>query len=495
MMDGAGPETGKASTPVQMGGETMQTQVRVALVIVLGVAVQIGPMWGGSRAGAAEADAWWRPEADFRPVQPLHFDIADDLCWLWLPARICAAEGIVVLGTGVHQRILPWRRLEVLPIDLRWFRPWLLDALGPKHTVTLIISSEELRSGRHDRLIEKLIDRGGAVLLVHPTLDDAERLNQLAGLGGMAWDDVDHEAWLYGIRSVLDGGGGAHESNFVLLRGSEDDSGEFSLRKRGHGRLDEDETAWLLERIGRNPPVTQRAASIPGAQAACEGVDPQSCINQLANAKHTSAILSNRGDAQQVDNYIYSARSFLNAEDLYYVAQELQYVPGNCGGPPSLFVAVGNAGASVPISGVTQASPGSTQETTTVTSGVSFGLGGQAGYEGGGAFNVAPSLTFSHSKTATVPPVEISNLTNIVTAVPGWSFTTTATKFAENNQYTTAWIWTVRLNDYTSNAQTFDFVTESHMNTFSCNPGPGMVLTLRSSVDQPFPTKTVEAPV
>jgi hypothetical protein len=480
-----------------MGGKAVQTQARVALAIALGVAVQSGPIWGGSSAGATEADAWWRIEVDFRPVvRPWHFDAADDLCWLWLPARICAAEGIVVLGPGVNRRILPWRRLEVLPVDLRWFRPWLLDALGPEHTVTLIISSEELRSGRHDRLIEKLIDRGGAVLLIHPTLEDAERLNQLAGLAGAAWDNVDHEALLYAVRNALDDDGRTHETNFVLLRGSEDDSGAFFLRKRGHGRLDEDETAWLLERIGRNPPVTQRAASIPGAQASCEGVDPQSCINQLADAKHTSLMLAYKGDYQQVDNYIYSARSFFNQEDLYYVAQELQYIPGDC--TTRLYIPmqgiVSNHVVPPLMPSVTQASPGSTQETTTVTSGVSFGLGGQAGYASGKAlFNVAPSLTFSHSKSTTVPPVEVQNLT--VSGVPQWVFFTDQTKENENNHYTTAWIWTVKLDDYSSDNQTFDFSTGSKMTSPCSGPVEGFTLGLYSSVHQPFPTKTVEAPV
>jgi hypothetical protein len=495
MMDDAGPE--REVPAFQIGGKAMHTQVRVALAIALGIAVQTGPMWGGSSAGATEGDAWWRPEADFRPIRPWHFDGVDDLCWLWLPARICAAEGIVVLGPDVDRRILPWLRLEVLPVDLRWFRPWLLDALSPERTVTLVISSEELWSGQHDRLIEEVIDRGGAVLLIHPTLDDAERLDQLAGLSGTAWDDGEHEALLYGVRNALDDDGRAHETNFVLLRGSEDGFGG-GRRPWFRSRLNEDETAWLLERIGRNPPVTRRAASIPGAQASCEGVDPQSCINELANAKHTSAKLSggiNNVDSQQVDNYIYSARSFINQEDLYYVAQEGQYVPGNCIGLAFiLFVGVNNEGASVPISTVTQPSPGSTQETTQVTSGVSFALGGQAGYQGGGAFNVAPSLTFSHSKTTTVPPVEVSNITDIVSAAPRWVFGTSDSDAGEDNDYTTAWIWTVNLDDYTSATQRFDFVTTSEMANSWCSPG-GFVLTLRSSVDQPFPTKTVEAPV
>jgi hypothetical protein len=90
--------------------------------------------------------------------------------------------------------------------------------------------------------------------------------------------------------------------------------------------------------------------------------------------------------------------------------------------------------------------------------------------------------------------VEIQNQTDIINATPRWVFVTFDSDAGEDNDYTTAWIWTVNLDKYTSDTQTFDFVTRSQMATTFCNP-VGFVLTLRSSIDQPFPTKTVEAPV
>lgn len=476
----------------------MQNKVKWLMAIALGVALQSGAPLGGSSAGATDAEARLRAAANFRAVNPPR------LCRFGLPAHICAAEGIVVFAPGVDRRILSLDRRGLLSVDLRPFTPWLLQALDPERTVTLVISSRELRSGRYDRLIEAFVDRGGGLVVTSPALEDVERLEQLTGLGATTWDG-DHKALLYGVRNAIDGER-VHETSFVLLRSSEDGTrGSARSKKRQQvarnpllrSVLNEDETAWLLERIGRNPPVTRRAATIPGAQASCEGVDPQSCINELANAKHTSARLSgglDNVDSQQVDNYIYSARSFINGEDLYYVAQELQYVPGRCSVSLSILeVDVSNSGASVP-STVTQPSPGSTQETTQVTSGVSFGLGGQAGYQGGGAFNVAPSLTFSHSATTTVPPVEVQNLTDIVKSTPRWTFNTSETDAGEDNDYTTAWIWTVKLDDYTSNTQTFDFVTTSTMAHLLCSEN-GFALGLKTRVDQPFPTKTVEAPV
>ena len=460
----------------------MQTKLKWLLAIALGVTLQSSPLWGGLGASATEADALSRPGVDRRSCT--------------LPARICAAEVIVVITPGVDRRIVDWRRSEVVVVKLHQFRTSYFDALGSEHTVALMISSEELRSGRHSQSIEQFIDRGYAVVVANPALGDAERLKQLTRLGGAAWD-VNHEALLYGVRNAFDDLGRAHTMSFVLLRDSEGGAGGLLKKPKRGSRLNEDETAWLLERIGPHPPVTLRDINIPGSQASCEGADPQSCINELAIAKHTSVKLSANADSQEIDNYIYAARSFVNQEDLYYVAQELQYTVGDCGLPlEDILVGLPtNAGTSVPISTVTQTSPGSTQETTTVTSGVNFTLGGSAGYQAGKpSFNVAPSLTFLHSSTTTVPPVLIENLTDTQTATPQWLFDATFnTSPGLDNDYTTAWIWTVKLDDYTSATQTFDFVTTSTMVTM-CNFG-GFEMTLRSSVDQPFPTKTIEAPV
>lgn len=475
----------------------MRTVVKWLMAIALGVALQSGAPLGGSSAGATDAEAKFRPNANFRAVNPPR------LCRFGLPAHICAADGIVAFAPGVDRRILSLGRTGLLSVDLRPFAPWLLKALDPERTVTLVISSRELRSGRYNRLIEAFVDRGGVLVVTNPVLEDVERLEQLTGLGATTWEG-DHKALLYGVRNAIDGER-VHEMSFVLLRGSDDGTrGSAQSKKRRQGGrdawlrsvLNEDETAWLVERIGQNPPVTQRATSIPGSQSSCEGVDPQSCINELALSTHTSVKLSQDTDSLEVDNFIYSARSFGNEEDLYYVAQDLQSIVGCDIAGNFALTQIESEGASVPISSVILPSPDTTEETTTVTSGVSFGLGGSAGYQSGaGKFDVSASAAFSHSTTTEVPSVQILNATDINTATPIWAFFVSVGKVVvgSDSNYSTAWIWTVSRDAYNSDAQKFDFVTTSGLAN-SCNPD-GFFVNLTSNVDQPFPTKTIEEPV
>ena len=486
----------------------MPTNLMWRPVCVFGLALHFGMTlpWGGSGALASDAD---------------------DSCRL--SEQTCASEGLVIITPGAD-RLVHWGSagIDFRPIALRWFGPSILDRLGPDHSITLLLGREELRSGRLDALIEEIHALGGAVIVTHPSLADAGRLNELVGARGAAWDAVAGEPRLYGLREAV-GDDRSHPMAFVLFP----DPSE--LRRT----LTERETEWLLERIGRSPPALERnpaldasatrarwSISAPSvmvgflldelrgllvrpaiAQAASQcQTDPEGCLTQIAQSIHSSLIKTVLENTVELDNFIWSARSFDNEQDFYYVDQEIQY--STCPTSQSqVFVAIENT-PTIGVASTIQPSPGTTEETTTVTSGVNFGIGGNTGYANGFTFNVAPSLSISQTKETTVPPVEIENQTDPASGVTAWEFTIgeVLVPGGDDVSFDTAWIWAVDLSAYGSDQDQFVFSSEVGGVSFfflepgNCqsNEGPGLAAldaTLTSSLDQPFPTETIEAPV
>lgn len=159
-----------------------------------------------------------------------------------------------------------------------------------------------------------------------------------------------------------------------------------------------------------------------------DGDSPTDELTQLGASVMTHALKSDRhGNQLQVVNNIWAARSFDtdSAYDYHYVEQTMTNLSGN----DDVGIAVTTASntlespSSDPI--VETTSPGTTQNATTYTSGISYGLSGNAGYQtGAGLLTASPSLSISKSTSTTVEPTNIENREDPATGVTEWKYTT-----------------------------------------------------------------------
>ncbi len=148
-----------------------------------------------------------------------------------LSAPVCAKEGIVILGPRAG-RITNWEpSTDFLPIEASsGLAGYTLDHLGSDQSAALVLGRADLAFRRYDQLIRRIFARGGAVVVTHPTLLDAARLDEVAGIRGARWRSFDR-ARLYGVRMAQAVDGRSHPTTFVLLAEPPGGSGR-SLRPR-----------------------------------------------------------------------------------------------------------------------------------------------------------------------------------------------------------------------------------------------------------------------
>jgi hypothetical protein len=175
---------------------------------------------------------------------------------------------------------------------------------------------------------------------------------------------------------------------------------------------------------------------------------------QQADAYQTSVVQhNNQGHAIQIVNTFYSARSFTNQKDVYYVEQEIA-VQGTTSAP-TIQATSDNAMLDPVGSPLTRApSPQSSAQETTITSEVSQSIGGSIGFTQGEGFNATleAGVTISNSKTVTVPPVSVTYKGNLVTGDTSWAYATTGSQKIRTSTFYNQWLWEVPFSLYSTGA-------------------------------------------
>ncbi|WP_165233769.1 calcium-binding protein [Aquisphaera insulae] len=332
-----------------------------------------------------------------------------------------------------------------------------------------VVGAADLRNARIVGLLKGSYDAGQTISLANATQADANTLADLLGdprpvvfSGGLAKVD------LVSFRKVSQDGQQVYSIDVMApVQGARLKPGQ---RAAGAKALKQGDRLHLATVFTPTPKASTVTLT-----------DANNNLIQLAKAYQSSTLQSNQhGDNIQVVNLAYAARSFQNQLDIYYVSQEIDSFiaapaigqAGNPPFPPYVYAAWGN-GVTNTLTGLTPStttpvltlspSPQTTETASTVTSGVSFSIGGSVGFNQaqGGIAGLSLGLTISNSTTKTVPPMTVTYSGDPATSETKWSYVIGHENLPQPSQtlsFVTGWIWEVPTGNYAQNptALTFD---------------------------------------
>jgi len=258
---------------------------------------------------------------------------------------------------------------------------------------------------------------GHAIALTGATADEAELLRGLLGhTSGAGWDASIRRVELVALRRAIRADGRLDETvTIVFPRVAVD----LPPRQAARGRRTAD-----ARTIASLSAVFSRTQLVPDPAPGDDG--PAQNLLNLANSYQSSGITSDdAGNSVQVFNSVWAVRSFQNQTDLYYLQQELDVEwGGQYPSPLRGWQNYADAFQRFQDTSILQPSPQSTTETTTETYGVSYTVGGSAGWNQMQGFNAlgSGSVTISKSKTIAIPPIQIQNLTEFSQAWGRWTY-------------------------------------------------------------------------
>lgn len=234
---------------------------------------------------------------------------------------------------------------DAIHVSRRARRTRVVELLQRRHAVLplrhapghVVVTAEDLASADVRRLVRESYEGGYVVGITSAREDHARLLAALAGATSTVFlgsPEVSEEPGAAGeATTALDARRADDLAGAVVLlrRHDEDGGGGYRIhslwveavasRASGKAGLD-----WLGPRFQRGAP-----AALPGATSLCAA--PQSCLQEVAQAKvfeaHTSV---SNGDVIEMQNEIYSTRSFGQGLDYYFVNQTGTYNLNNPAG-------------------------------------------------------------------------------------------------------------------------------------------------------------------
>jgi hypothetical protein len=167
-------------------------------------------------------------------------------------------------------------------------------------------------------------------------------------------------------------------------------------------------------------------------------------LTTLADSYTVTAENSNSAGSQvQITDTVFDVRSFLNSSDFYYVEQEADY---RVGGSQEGGIWENMADSQIYSMQPTelQTTPSSTGCTTSTTSGVTWSVGGSAGwnYEQIANATISGGVSVNNSKTISCPNIQIVNKSNLATGLTQWTYSL-LNQGAEKISFYNQWIWEI----------------------------------------------------
>ena len=301
----------------------------------------------------------------------------------------------------------------------------------------VVVSAADLDDPVFADLLTFARDFGQTIAIVDAFQDEVDSFaNRFGGSNGAncvaPFDTSTIE--LYGLQDTM-ARRGALSSSYCLV-GLSGLSREVELSTR----------LWLRERFALSAPEPT-----PGIEPVTLSADDSVNIVELATAVHCSFSNPNGPDDTGIaqDVYVTGARSFINAQDIYYIQNELQYTQGtstaqNYGYEVDQFGATGVLDFS---SGLSQSQPATTtafessfsnSSSTTESGSVGFNAEGPTATVGG-------SATQGQTVTYSIPPTTILNQS--VNPLPAWDFNRQSSS-GQTYGPNTSWLWTVPWDAY-----------------------------------------------
>lgn len=321
-------------------------------------------------------------------------------------------------------------------------RPLPLGADAPPGPMAL--GASDLSDPRVADLARRSYEAGHTISLTDGTAEDAAALHALLGHeGGIDWDPGVPRMDLISVRMSIRPDGGTNLAT-ELVAPREEIPLPPGLALPGRTRADRATVEELSQTFASTP--------ILPVQAPGDGGASNNLINLATSYQSRSLKTDTTGDSVQVTNNVWSARSFLNRVDLYYVLQEFDmgfggYFPLKSweGGVVSFQRPKGTS--------IIQDSPQSNQQATTETASVSYTAGGSLGWNQTQGVNasISGSVTITNSKTTTIPPVQIRNETDFANANAAWEYVVNQLSVQpEGLTFFDSWIWEVPFDSYGS---------------------------------------------
>lgn len=342
----------------------------------------------------------------------------------------------------------------------------------------IVLGPADLDEARIEPLLREAYDAGQAVALTNATAAHAARLRSLLGHRGAAdGPEGDATAALIFVRKAPRPGGAIDHSTGIFAHSP--------IPAQAPG----DPSGRTIELLSR---VFSAGAIVPEPP----GDTPENNLIQLADS-YTSRTTAENEDGSQVQivNSVWNVRAFEQQQDLYYVLQEVDYYwsaqqPAEVLWTNSANTAVDPQSVSTPP-GIIQTSPASTQDVTSVTSGVSWDVGGSAGWNQMQGLNAAISggVNISNSQTVTYPPIGIDNQSDPDAGVAAWTNALAPPAGGESELITSynQWIWEVPFTSYqSSEQQDLVFASEAGLAFVGFNKAPGVGAYVSSTVPLPF---------
>ncbi|MDX2035589.1 MAG: hypothetical protein SFX72_02970 [Isosphaeraceae bacterium] len=194
--------------------------------------------------------------------------------------------------------------------------------------------------------------------------------------------------------------------------------------------------------------------------------DPSDDLTALASAYVSTIKYDGNTGTTQIVTTVYSARSFSQQSDYYYVLQETQTV--GWGGDLGQVGTGGHirAAGTPPKYGlkayptVLQPTPVENPQTVSYTTSVSENFGATVGWNEDSGFNatIGGGVSLEQSQTYTVPPIQILYDPNILAGTTNWIFVSNngvLDQLTVNN----SWIWIVDFDDYETGQTILPFET------------------------------------
>lgn len=411
-------------------------------------------------------------------------------------------------GKGVHRRsadpvfVTPWARHERAVELLRGRHP--IRPLGSR-LGHVIVTAEDLESAAVRSFVREAYAAGYVVAVTSAREDHARLLQTIAGatstihLGTAAESGAaDGADPSRATGSVVDARVADRvDAALVMLRRHDEDDGGghriHSLWVEAEVSTASGEAAadWLSARFRTGDPE-------PGVGSTELCADPESCLQQVSQAKvfesHTS---DSSGNAIDIQNEVYSTRSFAQGLDYYFVNQTGSYnLYSEAGELTKMRTVENSTGPSGTF--VIDVAPASTTCTDTLITSVTESIGSSTGAsstKGGATFSAG--VQYGTQNRLDCPDMQVVNRSGDANAeferdtsgLPPTGFVGSSIA----NQF----VYVVPIAD---EATEVSFKTTANLT--GCNgcsnfPDPVLALTMAASsqvVDFPFPTKTPVAP-
>jgi hypothetical protein len=307
----------------------------------------------------------------------------------------------------------------------------------------ILMGTSDLQDDQTTSMLPDIRRAGQAVVLTTGTQDDSEKLRVMLG----------HPNATHGPKGATTGFGGSGTAPLIYFRTAHRPGTRANDYSTGYfNDLSGPLSDRMIEFLSRVFSATALVPNTSKDASSAPGDSPANDLQKLADSYTSTTVGTNSvGSGLQLANSVWDVRSFDNKADFYYVLQEADYFTNsNQNGLLWTNQAANQLSSIIPT--LIQTSPGSTQCTVSTTSGVTWNVGGTAGWNEMQGLNAALTggVSVSNSKTITCPQIQIVNQSDPTLGLPQWSYTLGNPGYADMVTFYNQWVWEIPFSSYAS---------------------------------------------